>query len=391
MSDSPTQSTTTRLASLDALRGFDMFWIVGGSQMAVALVKACDCPALAWILPQMKHAVGEGFRFYDLIFPLFLFMIGVSIPYAFAKRLARGDTLGQLYRHIVVRVLILFVLGLTVNGNLLTYDIQKLQIYSVLQMLGFGYFVASVVYLNFRLPWQIALTAAMLVAYWALLAFVPCPGHVIGVVKPQCNIGDWLNNWMLGDWQGEHRIGWILGILGHGATAMLGVFAGQLLRSAKSQYGKAARLTGLGAICLFLGMFWGGWIARWLPGVELFGVDWSQWPIWSPVVKSRWTSGYALYAGGWSFLSLALFYLVIDVWGFRRWAFPFVVIGMNPIFAYMAMQLGCGAFRSAAEKLLGGLERYAGAWQPLILSAGSFALLWLLLWYMHRNKTFIRV
>lgn len=387
-----TPAPTGRLASLDALRGFDMFCIIGGTSIVSSLVKASGCPSLSWLPTQFVHVSWEGFRFIDLIFPLFLFMIGVSIPYAFAKRLARGDSLVKLYRHIIARVLILFTLGLMVNGNLLTYDISKLQIYSVLQMLGFGYFVASVIFLHFRLRWQIAITVLMLVGYWALLAFVPGPGHVMGVVAPRCNVGDWLNDWILGDWQGRFRLGWILGILGHASTAMLGVFAAHILRSpARSQRNKVLWLVGLGVCCLAAGVFWGGWVARWFPGVELFGVEWNDWPIWSPIIKNRWTSAFALYAGGWSYLLLALFYLVIDVWGFRRWAFPFTVIGMNSIFAYMANALGRGAFYSIATVLLGGLKPYVGVWHGAILSTGAFAVLWLLLWYMYRNKTFIRV
>ncbi len=367
-----------------------MFWIVGGGGVIQSLITACNCPSLAWIPPQFEHVPWEGFHFIDLIFPLFLFMIGVSIPYAFAKRLARGDGLGQMYRHIIIRVLILFTLGMMVTGNLLTYDIQKFQIYSVLQMLALGYLVAAVVFLNLRWPWQIVVTVLMLAVYWALLAFVPCPGHVMGVVKDHCNIGDWLNDWILGDWQGQFRGGWIVGILGHASTAMLGVFAGQLLRSTKTQRSKVLWLGGLGFFCLLAGMFWGGWIARWFPGIVLFDKDWNDWPIWCPIIKNRWTSAYALYAGGWSYLLLALFYLVIDVWGFRRWAFPFIVIGMNALFAYMAWQLGSSAFYRVAEVLLGGLGQYAGPWQAVILATGAFAFLWLLLWYMYRNKTFIR-
>jgi predicted acyltransferase len=386
----PSAAAAPRLASLDALRGFDMFWIAGGGQVILSLVTAAKCPSLAWVPPQFEHVPWEGFHFIDLIFPLFLFMIGVSIPYAFAKRLARGDRLWRLYGHIFLRAVILFTLGMMITGNLLTYNVQKFQIYSVLQMLALGYLVAAVIFLNFRWPWQIVVTVLMLLAYWALLAFVPCPGHVIGVVKDHCNIGDWLNDWIVGDWQGQFRVGWIVGILGHASTAMLGVFAGGLLRSAKSERSKVLWLVGLGVVCLLGGMFWGGWIARWFPGIVLFGEDWSRWPIWCPIIKNRWTSAYALYAGGWSYLLLALFYLVIDVWGLRRWAFPFVVIGANSLAAYMAWQLGNSAFYHVAQVLLGGLGQYVGPWQGAVLAAGAFGGLWLLLWYMYRNKTFIR-
>lgn len=256
-------------------------------------------------------------------------------------------------------------------------------------MLALGYLVAAIVFLNFRWPWQIVITVLMLGGYWALLAFVPGPGHVVGVVKPGCNVGDWLNDWIVGSWQGQFRFGWILGILGHAATAMLGVFAGELLRSAKTERSKVFWLVGLGVLCLVGGMLWGGWIAQWFPGA-LSGQDWSRWPIWCPIIKNRWTSAYALYAGGWSYLLLALFYLVIDVWGLRRWAFPFIVIGANSLAAYMAWQLGNSAFYSLAQVLLGGLGQYVGPWLGAILMAGAFGGLWLLLWYMYRNKTFIR-
>jgi predicted acyltransferase len=385
----PSAAAQPRLASLDALRGFDMFWIAGGGQVILALVTAAKCPSLAWVPPQFEHVPWEGFHFIDLIFPLFLFMIGVSIPYALSKRLARGDRLWRIYGHIFLRVMILFTLGMMITGNLLTYDVQKFQIYSVLQMLALGYLVAAIVFLNFRWPWQIVITVLMLVGYWALLAFVPCPGHVIGVVKDHCNIGDWLNDWIVGDWQGQFRLGWIVGILGHASTAMLGVFAGGLLRSAKGERSKVFWLVGLGLFCLLAGMFWGGWIAQWFPAA-LGDADWSHWPLWCPIIKNRWTSAYALYAGGMSYLLLALFYLVIDVWGLRRWAFPFIVIGTNALFAYMVWGLGNSAFYHVAQVLLGGLGQYVGPWQGAILSAGAFALLWLLLWYMYRNKTFIR-
>lgn len=390
--EAPVSVMSKRLISLDALRGFAMFWIIGGTAIFSCLAKASGCDSLSWIPVQFKHVEWEGFRFIDVIFPLFLFVIGVSIPYALSKRLSRGDSFWHIYRHIIVRVLILFTLGLMVNGKLLTYDLDKIQIYSVLQMLGFGYFVASILFLHVRWRLQIAITLLMLVGYWAMLAFVPGPGHLMGVVARGCNVGDWLNDWLLGDWQGQFRSGWILGILGHASTAMLGVFAGKLLRYPDlSQRDKVLWLSGLGVFCLAAGVLWGGWVARWLPGLQLFGVEWSDWPIWSPIIKKNWTSGFVLYAGGWSYLSLALFYLIIDVWGFRAWAFPFRVIGMNAIFAYMTRNLCGGALNSVSRVFLGGLKQYVGVWHEAVLAAGAFMVLWLLLWYLYRHKTFIRL
>jgi predicted acyltransferase len=389
--DSPAGAAATRVVSIDALRGFDMFWIIGASTVVQQSAKASGHPWLAWLAMQMEHVEWDGFHFIDLIFPLFLFLIGTAIPYSLSKRLARGDSLAAVYGHVLFRVAVLVVLGMMVNGSLLTYDPSQFELtYSVLQMLALGYLVAAALFLTLRLPGQILATAAMLVGYWALLAFVPGPGHQVGKFAPGCNLGDWVTQWLVGPWRG-HQIGWILGILGHASTAMLGVFAGQLLRSALSGPRKAAWLAVWGVFSLAAGLFWSGWFAQHWPGVTLGGVEWNEWPVWFPIIKNRWTSSYVLYAGGWSLLLLALFYLVIDVWKLRRWAQPLVVIGANSIFAYMAWQLGSSVLREAAAILLGGLEQYISPeWYAPLLTVGAMGVLWLLLWYLYRNKTFIR-
>ncbi|MBI5394133.1 MAG: DUF5009 domain-containing protein [Verrucomicrobia bacterium] len=374
-----------RLASLDALRGLDMFWIIGGSSVAQAAAKASSQPWLDWVPVQMKHVPWDGFHFIDLIFPLFLFMIGVAIPYALGKRFSRGDSRARIYGHLVFRVVVMVVLGMMVNGSLLTFDPKKFELtYSVLQMLALGYFVAAVLFLNLGLRNQIIATVVMLAGYWALLAFVPGPGHEIGKFREGCNVGDWVTEWMFGKWRGQ-QVGWVVGILGHASTAMLGVFAGQLIRSGLGAWQKLRWLAVLGVGCLVAGVLWSGWLTEWFPGA------WSQWPIWFPIIKNRWTSSYVLYAGGISFLLLALCYLIIDVRGRRRWAAPFMAIGANSIFAYMAWQLCSSAFRRVSEVFLGGLKPYAGPWHEAILAAGALAVLWILLGYLYRKGTLIRI
>jgi predicted acyltransferase len=373
MASDPPVTAGQRLVSLDALRGFDMFWIVGGGQIIHAICHKSPNPLLRTLAEQFTHVDWEGFRFYDLIFPLFLFMIGVAIPFSFAKRRARGDSKRQLMRHVVLRVAILIFLGMLVNGNLLSYNIHQFQItYSVLQMLALGYLVASsILLLDISLGWQIAVTTGLLLLYWALETFVPLPSsHVVGVYKDQANFGDWLNNFLLGDLQGRWRLGWILGIMPHAATCMLGTFAGQLLRSSRRPPVKLLALVGLGLFCLAAGWWWGQWF---------------------PVIKNRWTSTFALVAGGWSYLLLALFYLIVDVLGWRKWAFPFVVIGTNAIAAYMAYNLFGSAFRQVAEVFLHGLKPYVGGRYELLAAAGTFAVLWLILFWMYRKQTFIRI
>jgi predicted acyltransferase len=238
-------------------------------------------------------------------------------------------------------------------------------------MLALGYLVACILYLNLNVPLQILATAGLLAGFWALQTFMPVPGVGPGVYEPGKLFGDWLNNQIFGEWEvPKWRIGWILGISTHASTAMLGALTGQLLRSSRGHALKIVTMVLLGLACLAGGWFWGYSF---------------------PIVKVRWTSTYVLWAGGWSFLLLALFYLVIDVWQWRRWAFPFVVIGANSIFVYMTWGLCNGAYRAVADRFLGGLQQYVGPWYPGISVTGAFLVMWTLLWYMYRNKTFVRV
>ena len=365
--------SSPRLMSLDALRGFDMFWIAGGAGIFRAFTGDTKNEFLRSVGDQFKHVEWEGFRFYDLIFPLFLFLIGVAIPFALSKRLARGDSKPRIYGHLLLRVAILVVFGMMINGNLLSLNPKEMNItYSVLQMLALGYLVASILYMHLNIPLQILATAALLGGYWALQTFMPVPEFGPGVYERGKMFGDWLNDQILGDWQTKWRFGWILGIMPHSATAMLGVLAGQLLRSGRRNATKVVVLILLGLGCLAAGWFWSYQF---------------------PIIKNRWTSTFALWAGGWSYLLLALFFLVIDVWKLQRWAFPFMVIGANSIFVYMAWSLCSTAFKTVADRFLIGLKHFAclAPWYAGISATGAFLVFWILLWYMYRNKTFIRV
>jgi len=361
-----------RLESLDALRGWDMFWSVGGGQLIHALAKGTENPWLVALGRQFTHFEWAGFRFYDLIMPLFLFMIGVSMPYSFASRLTRGQGRGRILLHVLFRVVVLCVLGMTINGKLLTYDPSRFQLtYSVLHVLAMGYLVASILLLCVKPRWQVAAVAALMAVYWIVQTYVPAPGHVAGTYAPGSTWGDWLNERLLGDWQGEWRRPWIISLCTYGATAMLGAFAGQLLRSDRSNRAKLGWLVLGGAACLAAGWAWS------------FQV---------PIIKKTWTTTYVLVAGGWSYLLLAAFFLVVDVWRLRRWAFPFKVIGMNSIMAYMIWSLFSPALHQAARVLVGGLKpRVGAAWYPSLEVAVAFGLLWLLLFWMYRTQSLVKI
>jgi predicted acyltransferase len=358
-----------RVASIDALRGFDMFWIIGGGAMFRALIKATDNPFLNKLGVQLSHVKWEGFRCWDLIMPLFLFIVGVVMPFAFNKRLARGDSKRQLYFHIVKRTVILFVLGMIAQGRLLQYDLSKLRIFSnTLQAIAAGYLVASILMLNFNLKWQIGATAALLLLFWALMALVPVPGHGAGVLTPDGNLAIYLDKLVLGPYEDKTSYTWILSCITFACTVMLGVMAGHLLRSEGRQEVKVLWLFGAGIGCLLLGLVW---------------------HYWFPIIKHLWTSSFVLFAGGLSYLLLALFYLVIDVWGLRKWAFPFIVIGMNAITVYMAKSVF--NFRHIGNIFVGGLARWLGPWNDFVQAVAALAVIWLILYWMYRKKSFIRI
>lgn len=358
-----------RLMSIDALRGFDMLWIIGGHWIFIGLDKALNHPVTACIHNQLKHVEWEGFRFEDLIMPLFLFIVGAAMPFSFGKRLEGGESKRKLYLHVVRRVLILWVLGMMCQGKLLELDLSVLRVYSnTLQTIAVGYFFASVMILHFKFIWQVVTTIALLLLFWGLMVLVPIPGYGAGVLEPGCNLALYIDKLILGQFRAEWSYTWILSGMTFICTVMLGVMAGHLLRSEKSQKAKVVWLFSVGVGCLVVGMVWN---------------------IWFPIIKHLWTSSFVLFAGGWSYLLLAVFYLVIDVWGFRKWAFGFVVIGMNAIAVYTATRLF--DFREVADVFVGGLAEGLGQWHYFTRGVIGLGIIWLVLYWMYRKKSFIRV
>jgi len=347
-----------------------MFWIIGGHRIFTSLHDIFDHPVTAWINKQLlSHVEWKGFRPWDLIMPLFLFVVGVVMPFSFNKRLARGDSKRQLYFHIVKRTLILFVLGMIAQGHLLAYDLSKLRIYSnTLQAIAAGYLIAAIIMLNMRIVWQVVTTAALLLLFWALMMLVPVPGHKAGVLTSEGNLAIYLDKLILGRFQDGTSYTWILSSMTFGCTVMLGAMAGHLLRSEKRGRAKTLWLLAAAAACLVLGLIW---------------------DIWFPIIKHLWTSSFVLFSAGLCYLLLALFYLIIDVGGFKKWAFGFVVIGTNAIAVYMATRVF--DFRRIGGIFVGGLDRWCGNWNPFIHAVAGLAVIWLILWWMYRKKAFIKV
>lgn len=289
--DSKEQSRTSgRVVSIDALRGFDMFWIIGGQKIFDELGKATDSEFLKGWLPQLTHVDWEGFRFWDLIMPLFLFIVGVAMPFSFSKRLQRGDSKKHLYFHIIKRTVILFFLGMIAQGHLLEYDLSRLHIYcNTLQAIAAGYLITSIAMLNLNLRWQITTAAGLLLVFWVLMVCVPVPGYGAGVLTPDGNLAIYLDKIILGPYQNGTTYTWILSSMTFGCTVMLGAMAGQLLRANRSGAIKVAALLAAGLGFIALGLLWHNWF---------------------PIIKHLWTSSFVLFSAGLCYLLLALFYLV---------------------------------------------------------------------------------
>lgn len=357
-----------RLMCVDALRGFDMLWIIGGSEVLVTLSKASGIGFLSNIEKHFDHSWGQ-FHFYDIIMPLFLFIVGVVMPLAFQKRMARGESKKEIYLHVLKRVLILYILGLIASGHLLTFDTTKMHLWTdTLHAIAVGYLVSSVLILEASFKWQVGITAFLLLLYWAVMALIPVPGHPPGLYEPDTNLALYVDNAVLGHWQEGAGWTYILSNMTFICSIMLGVFSGQILLSSSKPGQKASLLALLGICCIVTGKIWG---------------------IWFPIIHHLWTSSLVLFAGGLSCLLLALFYLIIDIWGFRKWAFVFMVIGMNAIAVYVATHLF--DFRLIGDVFVGGLAELTGKWSEFVRSLASLTVIWLILYLMYKTRTFIKV
>lgn len=255
------------------------------------------------------------------------------------------------------------------QGNLLDFDLSRLHIYcNTLQAIAAGYLIGSIVMLNLPVAGQMVTAAGLLAVFALLMTFVPVPGHGAGILTPKVNLAMYIDETILGRFRDGTPYTWILSSLTFAATVLLGVFGGHILRSGKSPILKFLGLTGAGIACLATGWAW---------SYEF------------PIIKHVWTSSMVLWAGGWSYLLLALFYLVIDVLGFKKWAFPFTVIGMNAIAIYMGWHVF--RFNAIANDLVGGLAKEMGQYGDFLRVFTAFLIAWLILLYMYRKRTFIRV
>lgn len=361
-------SQSTRLMSIDALRGFDMFWIIGGDDFFALLLGASTFAWAPALKKQLEHVEWQGFRFYDLIFPLFLFLVGCAIPLSLEKY--RSEP-GRVYARILRRTLLLVAMGLIYN-QIQDLDWKNLRWMGVLQRIGICYGVTAFLFVQLKTKDLIALFVGILLVYWALMTLVPVPGGSAGLLTPAGNVAGYVDRTflpgkILREYYGHGDNEGLLSTLPAIATTLLGVFSGMLLQSKLTPWGKAAVLALAGIVCVVAGEAWG----------NVF-----------PIIKNLWTSSFVLYAGGWSMLLLAFFYTIIDVIGWRRWAWIWVVIGANAITIYLAQRFI--SFEGISKFLFGGVASLAGNYQALTLAGGVLAIKWALLAFMYRHRIFLR-
>lgn len=360
-----------RLYSLDVLRGFDMFWITGGEGLIHALGLATGWGVFITMSDQLHHVKWAGFAAYDLIFPLFMFIVGVAIPYSLISKIQRGTDKKLIYRRIIRRFIILFIFGIIYNQFWLT-DWANPRIASVLGQISIAYFLASIIFMQTqKLKYIIIWTAGILIGYGILQLLIPVPGYGAGQLTPEGSVNAWVDQHFLPGLllDGTFDPEGILNNFSATAITLLGIIAGLILRENNlTQYRKFLILL-LTGIVLYI--------------ISLFLND------FYPIIKKAWTSTYIIHAGGLSFMLLAVFYLIIDIWKIRKWSFYFKVIGVNAITVYMGTHVI--DFEFTVKGLLGGVVIYMGDWGPVLISFAYLSLVWVCLYVLYKNKIFLKV
>ncbi|MFC1607698.1 acyltransferase family protein [Candidatus Latescibacterota bacterium] len=368
MSSSADNIGKDRILSIDALRGFDMFLIIGGGTFIQRILNLIDTPVTRAITHQMHHPQWHGFTSWDLIFPLFLFLVGTSIPLSLDKRLARGTSQRDIISHVLKRSLILYFFGMVMEAGRID-ALGGLRYTGVLHRIAFCYCCTSFIVMKTTIRGQVIWIVSLLTGYWLVMRYVPVPGHGAGVFTPEGNVASYLDRLMqpgalrteLFDNEG------FLSTFPAIATTLMGSVSGWWLNSSRDGTAKTAVLAATGTGLIVSGLMWG---------------------LIFPINKLLWTSSFALLTGGMCMCLLALFYWVIDIKRYRRWAFPLVVIGMNALTIYIAGALfDFGRIVNVfTYEFIGQL----GPYKPVVFSGCVLAVKWIFLYVLYRKRIFLK-
>lgn len=375
MTASATPLNNNRLESLDILRGFTLFMLVFFQPVLTSFLGHFDNPIANAIYFQFEHEVWHGFRLWDMVMPMFMFMAGTSMPYSLSKYI-KGNDKSQAWSRIIKRVLVLWFLGLIVQGNLLALDPKHIYFYTnTLQAIASGYLIASLILLYVpQRKWQITCTIGLLILFWLPMIFV-------GDYTPEGNFAEWIDNTLMerfrdGVWWDEQGIWhfsesytytWIWSSINFGATVMLGALAGSFIKQAGRNTRLSLQLAAAGACMVAVALL----------------LD----PI-HPINKRIWSSSMVLYAGGFSYLALAFTYYIIDCKGRSKGLRWLKYYGCNSIAAYMIGEVI--SFSSVVKSVSHGLEQFLGEYYHVWITFGNFLILFFILQWMYRNKLFFK-
>lgn len=300
-------ANSSRLISIDVFRGATI----------AGMIIVINPGSWKYIYPALRHADWHGLTLADLVFPFFLFIVGVSIVFSFSKSLEQNLSKKKLYLKIIKRTAILFLLGLFIN-TFPNFDLTNIRIMGVLQRIALCYLLVSLLFLNTKFLFQLTLAIVLLFIYWAIMEWISVPGVGCGSYAKGNNAAVYLDRFILNGHMGYYeKIGepeGFISTLPSLSTTLFGVFTGFFLKKKKDPYFTTIILFTLGIIGVLLGLFWSQWL---------------------PINKNLWTSSYSILTAGLALMVFSLLYLLIDVLAFKKWAKPFIVFGMNAITVYV--------------------------------------------------------
>lgn len=361
-----------RLLSLDAYRGFIMLAMASAG---LGTAKLMGDPNWGWLAHQLEHLKWEGCTFWDLIQPSFMFMVGVSMPFAFAKRVERGESWGRQFTHVIKRCLLLCFIGLVLDSY--GKDHVHIQFIRVLQQIAIGYLIAFLV-LHLGPVGQVTAVVVLLGGH-SLAFWLDGGDQAWSYDNRDNNIGRQIDRALHYPFE---QMGFrdiiplspnfyvTFNAISSAGTILIGVLVGGLLKSSLSNGLKALVLVLAGAALYFAGLGLGHWM---------------------PLVKKIWTASFALYAAGWTCWMMAFFFLMIDVIGWRGWAFPFTVVGVNSIFIYCVSQTMKNPIRSLLAPIASCPLRSFGPWEPVVMAILVITVEWLLCLFLYRHRIFFKV
>ncbi len=360
-----------------------MFFLVAVEEVIHPLKNAVESERFNACMKFFTHMEWEGFSTWDLVMPLFLFMSGVSIPFAMSRFRNGADRTG-LIRRLLKRVLLLWVFGMMCQGNLLALSPSNIWLYSnTLQTIAVGYLFTALFFVFTTWRSQIIIAVTLLLVYWGAMELISVDGYGGGNYTPEGNFAEWVERTVLGRFRvaafvhegtvrfyAPYTYTWVLSSINFIVSVMTGAFAGQVLKnSTLSPNRKTLTLA--------------------ITGIAMLGTGW-LWSMELPVIKKIWTSSMVLVSSGYCFLLMALFYYVIDVLEWRRGTGWLKVYGMNSIVAYMLTN--CISFRSVSDSALGGLEQYLGTyWYEVLMAFSTVAIIYFILWRMYKQNVYLRV